>query len=394
MQFAVRPAFRYTERMKRGVATFTLDSGTCPAWLFRRMVALSREMIRAIVAEEGPDELVRRLGDPVWFQSFGTVLAFDWNASGLTTILTAAMKEAIRGEEKELGVYICGGKGRTSRKTPEEIIRWADRASLPEGSESGLVYNSRMAAKIDSSLIQDDYQIYHHSFFFTKSGAWSVVQQGMNTKRQSARRYHWHSASVRDLIVEPHSGIVSAVKSARALNLTAHESADVRGLSEEFARGSFRSLMHDLSLIERYHTPCSQMNLFESGDESLRTLSLAHREFTFHPVVFERFSTSPYLKKILWQLCDAKPESYEELVATEGVGPRTVRALSLVAEVIYGAKVSYEDPARYSFAHGGKDNTPYPVDTETYDESIRHVRKYAARIKSGLLGGGQNLAYG
>src|SRR3989344_5075355 len=173
--------------MHRGIATFTLDYGRCPPWLFRRMVELSREMVRVIVKEEGSDEFVKRMADPAWFQSLGTVLAFDWNASGLTTILTATLKEAIRGEEKELGVFICGGKGKTSKKTPDEIEDWGKVLALPETQTKALVYNSRMAAKVDSALIQDGYQIYHHSFLFSKSGAWTVVQQGMNTQNVTAR---------------------------------------------------------------------------------------------------------------------------------------------------------------------------------------------------------------
>ncbi len=210
--------------INRGVATFTLDWGKCPPWLFERMVKLGREMIRVIVTEYGPDEAIKRLSDPVWFQSLGTVLAFDWNASGLTTILTAALKEAIRGDEEALGIFIAGGKGKTSRKTPEQIQSWGERLGLPAAQVNNLAYNSRMSAKVDSALIQDGYQIYHHAFFFSRNGAWTVVQQGMNTAKQSARRYHWHSADVSDLIVEPHSGIASQQKGTSVLNLTAGDS--------------------------------------------------------------------------------------------------------------------------------------------------------------------------
>ena len=191
----------YNQNMHRGIATFTLDYGRCPPWLFERMVKLGREMSRVIVEEYGPNEFIKRLGDPVWFQSLGTVLAFDWNASGLTTILTAALKEAIRERETELGVFICGGKGKTSRKTPEQIHQWGNRLSLPDGQIGNLEYNSRMSAKVDSALVQDGFQIYHHSFFFSRDGAWTVVQQGMNQFNQTARRYHWHSADINDLIV-------------------------------------------------------------------------------------------------------------------------------------------------------------------------------------------------
>lgn len=357
--------------INKGIATFTLDYGKCPKWLFDRMVLLSKRMIYAIIAEEGPDEFIRRISDPVWFQSLGTVLAFDWNASGLTTILTAALKEAIRGSEKDLGIFICGGKGKTSLKTPEQIINWAERIAMPEKSANALVYNSKMAAKVDSSLLQDGFQIYHHSFFFSKNGAWTVVQQGMNIQAQSARRYHWYSKNLKDLIQEPHSGITSDLKIKEVLNMTANKSKENRGLSTKLVSQSFNTLMKDITLLRKYYTPLSQALKVQSGKEQLTLLNLENKEFKWHPVVNEDFSKSKYLEKILWRLCDNKPVNYEKLLATPGVGPKTIRALALVSEVIYGAKPSYEDPARYSFAHGGKDATPYPVDIGTYDQTIK-----------------------
>jgi hypothetical protein len=368
--------------MQRGIATFTLDYGRCPRWLFDRMVKLSREMVRVIVAEEGPDEFIRRLGDPVWFQSLGTVLAFDWNASGLTTILTAALKEAIRGEENDLGVFICGGKGKTSRKTPEQIELWGEKLAFSEEKTQALTYNSRMAAKVDSALVQDGFQIYHHSFFFTKNGAWTVVQQGMNTKTVTARRYHWHSQSVRDLVCEPHSGISSESKMEYALDLSAAKSGLTRQVSTDLvSQAGFKTLMKDIRLLAKYRTPNSQMIQFGLGGRSVKFLRLANREFRWHPVVTEDFSQSRYLERILARICDSKPENYEKLLSLRGVGPKTVRALALVAEIIYGAKPSYEDPARYSFSHGGKDATPYPVDRTTYDFTIDTMKKFVSRTR-------------
>lgn len=368
--------------IQKGIATFGLDYGKCPKWLFDRMVLLSKRMIYAIVAEEGPDEFVKRISDPVWFQSLGTVLAFDWNASGLTTILTAALKEAIRGSERDLGIFICGGKGKTSRKTPDEIISWSEKINLAEKSANALVYNSKMAAKVDSSLVQDGFQIYHHSFFFTKNGAWTVVQQGMNATTQSARRYHWFSENIKDLIEEPHSGIESTVKIENVLNMTSSESDKNRQIGTELISQSFNTLMKDITLLRKYYTPLSQMVTVQkkpfgaAQGEQLTLLNLETKEFKWHPVVTEDFSKSKYLEKILWRLCDQKPENYEKLLATQGVGPKTIRALSLVAEVIYGAKPSYEDPARYSFAHGGKDATPYPIDRQTYDQTIEKLKSF------------------
>ena len=356
--------------MQRGIATFTLDYGKCPRWLFERMVKLGREMTGVLVAEFGPNEFIRRIADPVWFQALGTVLAFDWNASGLTTILTAALKEAIRGQEKDLGVFICGGKGKTSRKTPEEITAWADKLSLPDGSVDNLIYNSRMSAKVDNSLVQDGYQIYHHSLFFSRSGSWAVVQQGMNEADASARRYHWFSENVQDLVCEPHTGIVAPAKQQRLLNLTARDSENTRQLSVEFVSSGYSSLMKDIEILRKHSSELSSMVSLKSRGQQLTLLKLEDTEFKWHPVVNEDFSKSRYLEKILRLVCDTRPENYETLLAVKGVGPKTVRALALVGEVIYGAEPSYEDPARYSFAHGGKDGTPYPVDRDTYDKTI------------------------
>lgn len=372
----------------KGVATFTLDTGKCPPWLYERMVRLGREIVRVLIEEYGPAEFIRRIGDPVWFQSLGTVLAFDWNASGLTTILTAALKEAVRGHEKEWNVFICGGKGKTSLKTPDEIASWGERLSLPEQDIRALTYTSRMSAKVDSSLVQDGFQLYHHAFFFTLGngqdsdlGSWTVVQQGMNQEEQTARRYHWHSASAKDLIREPHSGISSQKVLKHVLDLTAQKSEGTRGLSTELVQAGYAPLMREVEILHRHASGLSRMISLDFGGERITSLELEHKEFSFHPVMLEDFKNNRYLKKILGRLTDVAPRNYEELVSIEGVGPKTVRALSLVAEVLYGAKPSYEDPARYSFAHGGKDATPYPVDRRTYDQSIHMLLRAIGRAR-------------
>jgi len=333
-----------------------------------------------IVAEYGPDEFVKRIADPVWFQALGTVLAFDWNASGLTTILTAALKEAIRGEERDLGIYICGGKGKTSLKTPEQISLFGARAELSQAKINSLEYNSRMAAKVDSSLIQDGFQIYHHSFFFSRNGVWAVVQQGMNEKNVTARRYHWFSDEIKNLVIEPHSGIISDAKN-NSLNMTARESIENQKISTELVQGSYNTLMKDLKLLRKYSTPQSDVISAGNKNHELTKMNLTNLDFKTHPVLLEDFSKSRYLQKILYEVSEIKPKSYEKLLSLKGVGPKTIRALALTAEVIYGAKPSYEDPARYSFAHGGKDFIPYPVDRPTYDQTIRILRELASKMK-------------
>ncbi|HQM34912.1 MAG: DUF763 domain-containing protein [Candidatus Paceibacterota bacterium] len=355
----------------RGIATFGLDEGKCPRWLFERMTKLGREIIEVIINEYGSDEFIKRISDPVWFQSLGTVLAFDWNSSGLTTILTAALKEAIRGREKELGIFICGGKGKTSRRTPEEIEQWGNALSLPDGYVNSLIYNSKMTAKVDSALVQDGFQIYHHTLFFSKNGSWTVIQQGMNIQNQSARRYHWYSKKITDLVKEPHAGIASQILNQPTLNLTALESEKTRSVSTQLVQNNYYDLMKDIKILAKHFSDYSQVLKVKSDGQQTIFLNLENREFVWHPVVKENFFKNKYLQKILYLVCEQRPASYEKLLSLKGVGPKTIRALSLVSEIIYGAKPSYRDPARYSFAHGGKDATPYPVDRITYDQSIK-----------------------
>ncbi|OGH39070.1 MAG: hypothetical protein A3B44_03155 [Candidatus Levybacteria bacterium RIFCSPLOWO2_01_FULL_38_21] len=395
--------------MRRGIATFTLDYGKCPPWLFRRMVALGREIVRVLVDEYGAAEFLKRIADPVWFQSLGMVLAFDWNASGLTTILTAALKEAIRGEEENLGVFICGGKGRTSLKTPDEILNWGERLNLEEKKLKDLSYSSKMAAKVDSSLVQDGYQIYHHAFFSSVKktsrassliDSWAVVQQGMNTSNATARRYHWYDEleitnnksqitnHKKDFVEEPHAGIASQVFKKNVLNLVDKKSRKNKEISRELAASSYNTLMKDIQLLRSHFSRYSKMISLRlrSGqaskkDEQLTFLKLNDPHFTTHPVVYEDFTKSKYLERILQRVTYEKPEDYESLLSIEGVGPKTIRALSLVSEIIYGAGPSYEDPARYSFAHGGKDAIPYSVDVKTYDNTINILEKAVKKSK-------------
>jgi len=366
--------------IKKGIATFGLDTGKCPRWLFSRMKKLGSEIIEIVVREYGPDEFVQRIADPVWFQSLGTVLAFDWNASGLTTVLTAALKEAIRNREESLGLFICGGKGKTSRKTPQEIKNWGATSNLSYSHIDNLVYNSRMTAKVDNALVQDGFQIYHHCFLFSRNGSWAVIQQGMNSKNRAARRYHWHSEKVTDLVCEPHTGIATQSLSS-TLNLTAKESKGNQKVSTELVRGSYGNLMRDIKILRRHSSDLSQMVALKHKDRQLTLLHLESKEFSWHPVLFENLSQSRYLDKILWNVCERQPDSYENLLSLQGVGPKTIRALSLVSEVIYGAEPSYEDPARYSFAHGGKDGTPFFVDRQAYDQSIDFFKKVVNKMK-------------
>ncbi|MCD6225985.1 DUF763 domain-containing protein [bacterium] len=360
--------------MRTGVAEFTLDYGRCPRWLFGRMVRLARAIGIAIIREFGPEEFLKRLADPVWFQSLGCVLAFDWNASGLTTTTLGALKVAFQGLEKDLGVFICGGKGKTSRKTPEEINSWGWRLGLNEKVVKRLEYSSRAAAKVDSALIQDGFQLYHHNFIFTKTGKWTVIQQGMNISRGRARRYHWLGDTKKKFIEEPHSGISSQIFLPTVLNLTSKKSRANRQVAVQLVRKP-KTFLRDLKILT-----------VKTKDWQFKFLSLPGTEFHHHPVERETLLSleSPQFRRAINQALIAQPTNFEKLLMTPGVGPKTIRAISLVAEIIYGAKPSYQDPARYTFAHGGKDGTPYFVNRQIYDQTLAIIEK-AVKNTPGIL---------
>jgi uncharacterized protein len=322
-------------------------------WLFSRMVKLAREISIHIVSEYGSEEMLRRLSDPFWFQAFGCVLGFDWHSSGVTTTVTGALKEGIRGLESDLGFYAGGGKGAVSRKTPSEITAACERLSV---DPRPLVYASRMSAKVDSAAVQDGYQLYHHAFFFTPAGHWCVVQQGMNDDNGMARRYHWLSTAVRSYVNEPHAAVCAEAE-APTLNLVASESDAVRTASAGLAR-------EDPSVVL-------------SALKKMPALTMPRR----HAVMVADVNPA-YLQKILLKTYERVPENFETLLGMEGVGARTLRALALVSEIIYGTPASTRDPARFSFAHGGKDGFPYPVDTATYDKTVEVLR--AAVTRAGI----------
>ena len=343
--------------MKTGTATLPLHGGKAPAWLFSRMRLLAREITLAIVSEYGPEEMLRRLSDPAWFQAFGAVLGFDWHSSGVTTTVCGALKDGLRGLEHESGIIVAGGKGGVSRKTPGEIEA-AAAAGVLCVEPQGLVYASKMAAKVDSSGLQDGYQIYHHSFFCTRQGKWAVVQQGMNDQNRKARRYHWLSDTVTNYVVEPHTAIASQAPGVAVLNMVAKESI------------SAQEMVTQLSHEAPGRTLTRLVRLKELSMPSRHAVELRD----IHP---------DNLKKIFLSTYERQPENFEILLGLPGVGPKTIRALTLIAELIYGATASRSDPALFSYAHGGKDGFPYPVDRERYDQNVEILRRAVTQAKLG-----------
>ncbi len=411
--------------MKRSLAYLPLHGGKAPAWLFKRMHRLAGAIAQTIGGEYGPTEMLARLADPAWFQAFGCVLGFDWHSSGVTTVTCGAMKEAAKAIGADLGILVAGGKGAVSRKTPQEIAEAAARHAIATGER--LIYASRTSAKVDSAAVQDGFGIYHHTFFFTRQGQWCVVQQGMDEESGWARRYHWLAETVEDFVCEPHEaiedlgqGAVDPADVGRVANPSyrrqAGKPAQVPGAGRALA-GSQRQLML-LNMVAREaeeNRRASAALVKESPDWLLGQIE----RYTEGPTLFAP-ARHPVLKldvnwkrlrKIVIDAHERDPKDFETLLGIEGVGAATVRSLSLLAEIIFEAPPSRRDPtahrkpasepppadahaadkaasddrrwADYSYAHGGKDRTPFPVDRDTYDRDIVVLTDAVRRARLG-----------
>lgn len=341
---------------KRGTANLPLHGGRAPRWLFKRMVKLAGGITEAVIYEYGPSEFLRRISDPYWFQAFSCVLGFDWHSSGTTTTTCGALKTSL--DPAEHGILVAGGKGRASRRTPSEIETAGDLFSLSTPKLENLVHNSRMVAKIDNSCIQDGYQLYHHVFFLTEDGEWAVVQQGMNQYQRYARRYHWLSSQVEDLVESPHQGICCDTREEKTLDMTAGASEEARAISVDLVQDNPEHLKKYFQKKPRLEAHQSSLNDFYPGLDMP-----AH-----HPVLDTDLTDRDM--EVLKRAWEIQPANYEELLSLEGMGPKKIRALALISDLIYGSRPSWEDPVKYSFTHGGKDGFPYPVDREVYDHSI------------------------
>ncbi|MCT3923082.1 DUF763 domain-containing protein [Elizabethkingia anophelis] len=338
--------------MKRsGTADLPLHYGKVPAWLYERMSGLGLSIVEVILTDYGKQEVVRRLSDPFWFQSFGAVLGMDWHSSGITTSVMGALKRAINPNSQSLGIFICGGKGKYSRDTPQELLYIADKTGL-NGTE--LVKASKLSAKVDNTAIQDGYQLYQHNFVVTDNGNWCVIQQGLNDADGTARRYHWLSENFTSFIEEPHTGI-NGISRGTILNLTANEASDNRKGILDISHTDSTKIMQDFA----------------------RLILPEHHEVRATDVDLKRLGALLYVTR------EQQPQTFEDLLMLEGVGPRTMQSLALVSEVIHGAPSRFKDPARFSFAHGGKDGHPFPVPVKIYDESIQILQKGIEKSKLG-----------
>ena len=338
--------------MKRsGVADLPLHGGRVPQWLAERMTKLGTAITEAVVQDYGASAFLSRLSDPFWFQALGAVMGMDWHSSGITTSVMGALKRGLTPRANELGIYICGGRGRFSRNTPQELRSIAERRGF---DGEAMVRNSRLTARIDNNAIADGFQIYLHSFIVTSDGEWAVVQQGLNDRSGLARRYHWHSAAVRDLVAEPHSAIVGE-NQGTIMNLVDVQAKPAQTALLDIAR--------------------------ENPDRTLRAarrLRLpSHHEVRAENIDLKR------LGAVLAVAYERDLHQFAELLLLEKLGPRTLQSLALIAEVVHGAPSRFTDPARFSFSHGGKDGHPFPVPLRTYDESLNCLRMSLELAKLG-----------
>ncbi|CAA9530962.1 MAG: Uncharacterized DUF763 protein AF1496 [uncultured Segetibacter sp.] len=313
------------------------------------MAKLGLAITESIITEYGKNEILRRLSDPFWFQSFGAVMGMDWHSSGITTSVMGALKRAINPHAKELGIFICGGKGKSSRQVPAELISVAEQTGL-DGNY--LVRCSKLSAKVDNTAIQDGFQLYMHNFIVSNTGEWTVVQQGMHTANKTARRYHWHSEGLKSFVEEPHTAICG-VNQGMILNVTALQANPVRNAILTLTHEKPEMMMQEIQQL----------------------IMPAHREVRSEDIDLKRLGT------VLWLAHDKQPADFEELLLLEGVGPRTMQSLALVSEVIHGTPSRFKDPARFSFAHGGKDGHPFPVPLNVYDETINTLQTAVQRAK-------------
>ena len=344
--------------MKKGHADLPLHYGTVPPWLAQRMSLLGGAIVESIVMEYGRDAFLSRMSDPFWFQSLGCVLGMDWHSSGITTSVMNALKKSVNTRSKELGIYICGGRGKSSRQTPQELLAVAEKTGL-NGDE--LVRCSKLSAKVDNTAVQDGFQLYLHSFVLAEDGKWAVVQQGMNPDSKLARRYHWLSSSLESFTEEPHTSVCGR-NQGLILNLTDKMAMPTKSAIMELTKENPDKMIREVSLVLPSHHDVRRedVNMKRLG----AALILAH---------------------------ETEVSDIEELLLLNGVGPRTLQSLTLVSEVIHGTPSRFKDPARFSFAHGGKDGHPFPVPTKVYDETIDifdraiHQAKLGNREKSDAL---------
>jgi hypothetical protein len=367
---------------RSGSADLPLHGGRVPAWLGQRMTRLGAVIAEAIVLEYGRDELLRRLAHPFWFQSFGAVMGMDWHSSGITTSVIGALKRGLDPLAGELGIRVCGGRGRHSRQTPAELVAAGDRAGF---DGAGLARVSRLVAKVDSAAVQDGFDLYLHGFIVADDGKWTIVQQGMNGDSGRARRYHWLSEGLESFVDAPHAAIEGQAK-GRIVNLADRRAAASRNaqLALLAALGPDKLAREAAAIQGDQPKPRAKADGgASSGTKANPTPLLPHLDLPDHHDVKPSDVILRRLHATLAAAAEAGPKDFPDLLLVPGVGARTIHSLAMVAEVIHGAPCRFADPARFSLAHGGKDRHPFPVPTKVYDKTIGILKTAVAQAKLG-----------
>lgn len=357
-----------------GHADLPLHTGTVPKWLADRMMQMGTLIVESLIYNFGKKEVLVRLSDPLWFQSLGAVMGMDWHSSGITTSVMYALKRGINQRAKEFGLCVCGGRGKYSRQTPDELLYLADHTGL-DGTK--LVNSSKLVAKVDSTAVQDGFNLYMHNFILSDEGDWTVVQQGMNTELKTARRYHWSSENLKSFIEEPHTGVTGENKGL-ILNLTSKDASDTRSRLLDFSKENPDKMIKEISNVIKHDDSIILSQNKTLASETRSIVMPHHHDVKAKDVDLKR------LGAVLATAHAANPNTFENFLLTPGLGPRTIQSLTLVSEVIYGTPSRFTDPARFSFANGGKDGHPFPVPLKVYDESIRILHESIQRSKMGF----------
>ncbi len=355
---------------KTAVFELRLHDGKAPPWLISRMRKLARPIFEIIILEYGQKELLKRLADPLWFQALSYVLGYDWDSSGVTTVTTGVLREVL---SPDLGIMMAGGKGKRSLEAPNDIIKIGEEFGFSESKINELVRASRLVAKVDNAVLQDEHQIYHHAFFVDKDGDWTVIQQGMCPRLKTARRYHWTSLNLKSFVIDPHE-IIGEIKLPFALNMASKESIEAQKVSVDLVKEGVSRIKRDYSNLLRMARRETILDAFLEGKKI---------EIKPTPEVIVKILPVRVNWNALKKAYEIQPKTYEELVEIRGIGPGTIRALALVAELIYEAEVSWKDPLRYTFAHGGKDRIPYPVNVKRMEKVAEFLEDVIEEIKLG-----------
>ncbi len=355
---------------RTSVVELKLHGGKAPPWLVFRMRKLAKPLLQLIVMSFGVRELLERLADPLWFQALSYVLGYDWDSSGVTTVTVGVLREVLT---PDIGLMVAGGKGKRSLQAPEDILKISREFGFTEQKIESLIRASRLAAKVDNAVLQDEHQLYHHAMFISRHGDWAIIQQGMCPKTKTARRYHWISFSLKSFVVDPHE-IIGDIRLPVVLDMASSKSSEAQKISVDIVKEGVGQVRRDFNTLIRLTKGIVSLDEFLSK----KSLSIGFKREVKIKIIPMRINW-----EALNRAYEIQPDSYEELVEIRGLGPGTIRALALIAELIYNAEVSWQDPIRYTYAHGGKDGVPYPVNVKRMEKVAEFLEDIIEDLRIG-----------